>query len=287
MPKFDIHYVTVNNGDGSASVKFLADSKSAELATAIQEEGGEAYDDNPHSRTLEFDENGTLLNPDADWDELLQNLAEMRGVGVEELDDVEERTPAQSFNKAAQPAADGTFTGRVWYTPTDGGDGSANAGFYADEATAALAIKIEEEYQAFNDNGPFSQDFTFDAAGKYLNPDETLEDLKSEWADVTGEEYEDEEDEPSTASDAFSSVAGKKIVFTGTFSSMTRNEAKATAATAGAEATDAVSSKTDFVVAGEKAGSKLAKAQQLGIPVLSEQEWLGKIGKKPSGPSAF
>ena len=67
---------------------------------------------------------------------------------------------------------------------------------------------------------------------------------------------------------------GKTFVITGTLPTMSRNEAKSCIEAWGGKVTGSVSSKTDFLVAGEKAGSKLAKAQQLGIRILSEQELL-------------
>jgi DNA ligase (NAD+) len=74
-----------------------------------------------------------------------------------------------------------------------------------------------------------------------------------------------------------SAVAGKTVVFTGSLEKMTRDEAKATAERLGAKAAGSVSKKTDYVVAGPGAGSKLAEAKQHGVTVLTEDEWLKLI----------
>jgi DNA ligase (NAD+) len=76
-----------------------------------------------------------------------------------------------------------------------------------------------------------------------------------------------------------SAVAGKTVVFTGSLEKMTRDEAKAMAERLGAKAAGSVSKKTDYVVAGPGAGSKLAEAQKHGVQVLTEDEWLKMVGE--------
>jgi DNA ligase (NAD+) len=79
-------------------------------------------------------------------------------------------------------------------------------------------------------------------------------------------------DQPRAATS--SKVAGMTIVFTGTLEQMTRDEAKARAVALGAKVSGSVSSKTDLVVAGPGAGSKLAEAEKLGVKVIDEDAWI-------------
>lgn len=97
---------------------------------------------------------------------------------------------------------------------------------------------------------------------------EVLDDLDAE---LTIEPFE----APSTAD---SPVAGKTVVFTGTLQTMGRSEAKARAESLGAKVAGSVSKKTDYVVVGADAGSKAAKAEALGVQILSEEDWTALIG---------
>ncbi|MDE0059273.1 MAG: NAD-dependent DNA ligase LigA [Defluviicoccus sp.] len=77
---------------------------------------------------------------------------------------------------------------------------------------------------------------------------------------------------------AESPVSGKTVVFTGTLETMTRAEAKARAESLGAKVSGSVSRKTDYVVIGSDAGSKARKAGELGVAILSEQDWREMVG---------
>lgn len=98
---------------------------------------------------------------------------------------------------------------------------------------------------------------------------EVLDGLASE---LTIEDFE----APDTDS---SPIAGKTVVFTGTLETMSRNEAKAGAQALGAKVAGTVSAKTDLVIAGPGAGSKLKKAEELGVEVTTEQDYLVLVGK--------
>ena len=82
----------------------------------------------------------------------------------------------------------------------------------------------------------------------------------------------DVQDQPRAATS--SNVAGLTIVFTGTLEKMTRDEAKARAIALGAKVSGSVSKKTDLVVAGPGAGSKLADAEKHGVKVIDEDAWI-------------
>ena len=70
-----------------------------------------------------------------------------------------------------------------------------------------------------------------------------------------------------------SPITGKKIIFTGTLNSMSRAEAKSMAEKLGAKVVSSINKSTDILIAGEKSGSKLKKANELGIEIMNEESW--------------
>ena len=94
----------------------------------------------------------------------------------------------------------------------------------------------------------------------------------AQWLVARGERVED-----VAAPTTDSPVAGKTVVFTGSLERFTRDEAKARAEGLGAKVSGSVSKKTDYLVAGPGAGSKLKDAEKHGVAVLTEDEWLALI----------
>ena len=82
------------------------------------------------------------------------------------------------------------------------------------------------------------------------------------------------------AAERSDALAGKTVVVTGTLKNFSRQEIERAIKQAGGKASSSVSKKTDFVLAGENPGSKLDKAKQLGVKVISEGEFLKMTGKK-------
>jgi DNA ligase (NAD+) len=87
---------------------------------------------------------------------------------------------------------------------------------------------------------------------------------------------------PGPAPTAEGPLAGKTLVVTGTLAGFSRPEAEEAIRSAGGHAASSVSAKTDYLVAGEKAGTKLARAEKLGVSVLDEEGFRGLLdGRKP------
>ena len=130
----------------------------------------------------------------------------------------------------------------------------------------------EEELQQVSDVGPVVAARIRAFFGEKHNVDviERLREYGVEWP---------ESDPVESPQDG--ALAGKTFVITGTLPSMTRDEAKAFIQAAGGKVTGSVSSKTDYLVAGEKAGSKLAKAEKLEVVVLDEIALLSLVSDSP------
>lgn len=121
-----------------------------------------------------------------------------------------------------------------------------------------------EEMAALDDIGPA----VVEAVARFFGEDHNL--------DMVGDLVDQLSVEDAERPAAESPFAGKTIVFTGSLEKMSRDEAKAMADRLGAKAAGSVSKKTDLVVAGPGAGSKLKKATELGIEVIDEDEWLAR-----------
>ncbi|MBO6548010.1 MAG: NAD-dependent DNA ligase LigA [Rhizobiales bacterium] len=147
------------------------------------------------------------------------------------------------------------------------------ARFYgeAERWLQAMVDAGDEENSAFDDlknidgiGGVVARSLTH-----YFNEKRNLEQVQALFEVVTVEPVEFEE--------VASSVSNQTVVFTGKLELMSRAEAKAQAERLGAKVAGSVSAKTNIVVAGPGAGSKLKKAEELGVKVLTEQEWLDLI----------
>ena len=177
---------------------------------------------------------------------------------------------AQLGTEAALDLADTTALQRVT-TPRIaeklrakfGGDAPALAALR--EAAAGMPGPAYEEFIATDGLGEEVADALADFLGEQHNREvvATLLEQVTPTAEETGS--------------VDSAIAGKVVVFTGTLTRLTRDEAKATAERLGAKVSGSVSSKTDLLVAGEKAGSKLKKAQSLGIEVVAEDGWIALV----------
>jgi DNA ligase (NAD+) len=135
---------------------------------------------------------------------------------------------------------------------------------------AAVKSNETEEFQELTSIGGIGE-VVADAIVEFFKEKRNLEALDRLLDEITVE--------PMEKAKTNSPVSGKTVVFTGSLEKMTREEAKATAERLGAKASGSVSKKTDYVVAGPGAGSKLTEAQKLGIKVLTEDEWLKLVGQ--------
>jgi DNA ligase (NAD+) len=127
-----------------------------------------------------------------------------------------------------------------------------------------------EAYQDLNDIGGVGE-IVADAVVEFFAEPRNVKALDELLAEI--------EVRPAEQPRKSSPVSGKTVVFTGSLTKFTRDEAKAVAERLGAKVAGSVSKKTDYVIAGEDAGSKLAKARELGVAMLTEDEWLKLIGE--------
>jgi DNA ligase (NAD+) len=143
---------------------------------------------------------------------------------------------------------------------------TADAFLAAMDKVAGRDPEAIEELDALDQIG----DAVIEAAAAYFAEDHN----RALVQDLTGELSIQDAELPK----ADTAVAGKTVVFTGALERMTRDEAKAQAERLGAKVSGSVSKKTDIVVAGPGAGSKLKTATELGIQVMTEDEWLQMVG---------
>jgi DNA ligase (NAD+) len=143
-----------------------------------------------------------------------------------------------------------------------------------DAVRAALARAAEQKpgdaYRLFADDGEIGPVAT-DALILFFSEPHNSDAVAALLEEVTVE--------PMEQAAAASTFAGKTVVFTGTLEKMTRNEAKAVAERLGAKVSGSVSAKTDLVVAGPGAGSKLKDAEKHGVRVVTEEDWLGMVAE--------
>jgi DNA ligase (NAD+) len=137
---------------------------------------------------------------------------------------------------------------------------------------AALAIAagdaaLREEMDAIDQIG----ETVIDSIAAYFGEAHNLGVVERLVAQMTGGIVEAERPKTDTA------IAGKTVVFTGSLEKLTRDEAKAQAERLGAKVSGSVSAKTDILVAGPGAGSKLVKARELGITVMDEDQWIQMV----------
>jgi DNA ligase (NAD+) len=146
------------------------------------------------------------------------------------------------------------------------GYGSAKAFLEAMDAVARGDETAIADLDALDQVG----DAVIEAAAAYFAEDHNRKIVERLMAELTVQDAE----QPKTDT----AVAGKTVVFTGALERMTREEAKARAESLGAKVASSVSKKTDIVVAGPGAGSKLKAAAELGIQTMTEDEWLALVG---------
>jgi DNA ligase (NAD+) len=134
----------------------------------------------------------------------------------------------------------------------------------------AIGSASQEDLSSVNEIGPVIAESVHD----FFHNEAGMKAVKA----LRDEGLDPKMDKPTTKSNADLPLAGQTIVVTGTLHKLQRDEIERLIVRLGGKASGSVSKKTAFVVAGEKAGSKLDKAKELGVPVLTEGEFLDRIG---------
>jgi DNA ligase (NAD+) len=137
----------------------------------------------------------------------------------------------------------------------------------------ALMDASAEQIQQVEDVGPIvaAHVATFFSSDDHVNVIKALRNKGVTWPEVA-----------RAPADASATLAGRTVVLTGTLRSMTREEAEEALTARGAKVTGSVSKKTSFVVAGAEAGAKLARARELGVRVLDEEELRALLAGRPA-----
>lgn len=136
-----------------------------------------------------------------------------------------------------------------------------------------LAEMDTESLAAIDEIGEIMADSIY----QFFHEEANLEELKR--LEAAGLNFAGLPSEAPPPAEGETPFAGKTVVLTGTLGNYTRDEASALIESLGGKTSGSVSKKTDYVLAGEKAGSKLAKAEKLGVPVIDEEEFTRMLGK--------
>ena len=191
----------------------------------------------------------------------------LTGLGIRHVGEVVARNIATAFGDWA------SFHTLFWTA------GLAAEAKQKGEASLDDMVAIEKAVQAIEEIDGLGQAAARSIVAFYEEPHnrDVLRDLVGEPGTGAGLMTIESVQKVETSED--SPVAGLTMVFTGTLTQMTRDEAKARALSLGAKVSGSVSAKTDILVAGEKAGSKRTKAEALGVRVISEDEWIEMINQ--------
>jgi DNA ligase (NAD+) len=205
--------------------------------------------------------------------ELVRSPAELYGLTVAQLAELERMGEKSAANLvAAIEKSKDTTLPRLLYALGIREVGEATAVALARHfgTLEALMSASEEEIQQVPDVGPVvaAHVAAFFASEDHVKVIKTLRRKGVKWPELA---------RPS-ADEARAPLAGLTFVLTGTLAGLTREQAEEALTARGARVSGSVSKKTSFVVAGADAGSKLARARELGVPVLDEQQFLDKLG---------